>query len=327
MLFIIATNNPNTVNTGTDQTSNQDIDESDVQSEDNQYDLVDCLIDRLENEASLENPSEDIGEDNGNNERVSFFSRLFSRGSSNDTEEQDEVGVDDSLLSEDNDDIEPSPTAPEVLYSPSDHNNQSHLSKGDNTYIASGISLLSAEYIYDFQQISEGNTDFTIDSNDSYFSVSVHSLRLNDASFTKTLGYLMNGDIVRKIGEKNIYGCFEIEVMMSQTSQGKKGFVCEKYITELMVESEEISNGEVKKDYGIILSSFPQTEIGDIITITSFQYDIDDVALFEGDTIDQMTEISNTGCFTGRVYSVSQAGYNELIGLVQEFCIQDIYKH
>ena len=63
-------------------------------------------------------------------------------------------------------------------------------------------------------------------------TVSAHSLKLNNAYFTKNLGYLSYGDTVKQLTVENTRGCFQVQVLSSRvsSSQGKLGFVCKKYL-------------------------------------------------------------------------------------------------
>ncbi len=63
-------------------------------------------------------------------------------------------------------------------------------------------------------------------------SVSAHSLKLNNAYFTKNLGYLSYGDTVKQLTIENTRGCFQVQVLSSRisSSTGKIGYVCKKYL-------------------------------------------------------------------------------------------------
>ena len=63
-------------------------------------------------------------------------------------------------------------------------------------------------------------------------TVSAHSLKLNNAHFTKNLGYLSYGDTVKQLTVENTRGCFKVQVLSSRvsSSEGKLGFVCKKYL-------------------------------------------------------------------------------------------------
>ena len=63
-------------------------------------------------------------------------------------------------------------------------------------------------------------------------TVSAHSLKLNNAYFTKNLWYLSYGDTVKQLTTENMRGCFQAQVITSRVSSstGKIGFVCKKYL-------------------------------------------------------------------------------------------------
>lgn len=63
-------------------------------------------------------------------------------------------------------------------------------------------------------------------------TVSAHSLKLNNAYFTKNLWYLSYGDTVKQLTIENTRGCFQVQVLSSRVSSstGKIGFVCKKYL-------------------------------------------------------------------------------------------------
>ena len=63
-------------------------------------------------------------------------------------------------------------------------------------------------------------------------TISAHSLKLNNAYFTKNLWYLSYGDSVEQLSVENTRGCFQVKVITSMVSSstGKIGYVCKKYL-------------------------------------------------------------------------------------------------
>lgn len=157
-----------------------------------------------------------------------------------------------------------------------------------------------------------------------YYEVFTYSLRLNNIFFDTTLGYLMKWDVVKRKWDIYTSWCFEVEVMISSTAQGKTWYVCKRFVTPV---SEDVIYSDISWSYTQNnISSFPYTEIGDVITLTNFQLDIGNKAIFDWDQIDQMTEIDSDGCFIWRIFYIQPGGYTELKWHVQVFCNYEIYR-
>ncbi len=64
------------------------------------------------------------------------------------------------------------------------------------------------------------------------FSVKVASLKLNNKSFNKTLGYLLQWDLVQQLTKSNSYGCFRAVVVKSRIASlvQRRGWVCKGYL-------------------------------------------------------------------------------------------------
>jgi len=148
------------------------------------------------------------------------------------------------------------------------------------------------------------------------FEIGVHSLRINNKSFTQKLGYLMKGDSITQLSEENVYGCFlmKVETSVIASSIGKEGYVCKKYLQEL---SSDINNREevvniVAIDHEVAVihewedeenNTYElQTNIGDIITTTK-AFPFAGVILSPGTQLDQMSDGDSKGCFTARIFA------------------------
>lgn len=326
MLFIIATNNPNTQETS-------EIIEQEVDSD--TIDPIDALIERLENEDEKgELPQENRDEEARENSDIEassqrwFFARLFWRNGWDEINEEVEVTIEPE-----EDIIWESWPLSEVDSSKSLSSSQDIPENTHNSEVYTNNSGLIATWektsswldtpvvaFYDEDDISSLQ-EAEVQVSDVFFEVSPYSLRLNNKYFSETLWYLMQWDILKQIWAKNHYGCFEVEVHSSQTAHGKVWYVCEKYLTHLphgILETEIVPLESI--------SDVPMTEIWDIIILETDQLDIQWKALFSWDSIDQMTEIDANWCFVGRVYFVQSGWYQELIWLVQTFCLQELYR-
>lgn len=73
------------------------------------------------------------------------------------------------------------------------------------------------------------------------FSISTYSLKLNDATFSKALAYLLSSDVLEQTWNQNSYGCFQAKIIESenQNNIGKVGYVCKKYLKEIPKTSGE----------------------------------------------------------------------------------------
>ena len=326
MLFIIATNNPNTQEAS--EIIEQEID-ADV------IDPIDALIERLENEdakddISQENRDEEVRENSDikTSSHRWFFARLFWINRWEEVEEQLEViahSEEDIIWESWTSENSHSSNSISSSYNTTDNdyisqvyvNNSGFIRKWDNTSSWVDTSLSS---VYSENRISSlQDTDKQIWA--AFFEVNPYSLRLNNKYFSETLWYLMAWDILKQIWNKNNYGCFEVEVYISQTAYGKVWYVCEKYLTYLphgILETEIVPLESI--------SDIPNTKIWDVIVIEADQFDIQWKALFSWDSIDQMSEIDTNWCFIGRVYSVQSWWYKELVWLVQTFCLQELYR-
>ncbi len=62
--------------------------------------------------------------------------------------------------------------------------------------------------------------------------VNTHSLKLNNAHFNKSTGYIKRGDRVKQLTRTNAHGCFKVQVVSSKVrwSTNKQGWVCKKYL-------------------------------------------------------------------------------------------------
>lgn len=162
------------------------------------------------------------------------------------------------------------------------------------------------------------------------YTVAVPALKLNNKNFDTTIGYLYKGDVLEQISPAGSDGCFEVKVLHSKNtpSLGKQGYVCKRYLSEATVSDEDGTPKEVlpwkQEEPSIDLSIYPQTQIGDIITITrSAQLVLKEYTdLAAWDTIDQMTNFDAQGCFIAHVYSSSLVSSRDMVGKI---CLKDIY--
>ncbi len=82
------------------------------------------------------------------------------------------------------------------------------------------------------------------------YEIWVKALKLNNKTFSQTLWYMAEWDVVTQLSKANSYGCFEVQVEYSL----KKGYVCKKYLRdawftdasndqeEILVESQKEEN-------------------------------------------------------------------------------------
>lgn len=61
------------------------------------------------------------------------------------------------------------------------------------------------------------------------YEIGVTMLKLNNKNFNKTLALMNKWDVVTQLTQENKYGCFEVEVSMTQ----QKWYVCKKYLSEV----------------------------------------------------------------------------------------------
>lgn len=166
------------------------------------------------------------------------------------------------------------------------------------------------------------------------YQVGVYSLKLNNATFSQTLGYLMQGDYLTQLTSENSYGCFQVRVDYAQhISAGTTGYVCKKYLSDSLPsidmqtqeewkDSKEV-NDQPSQEITSTENTFPITHIGETLEVeTSLIFD--GVTLMQGDILDQMTEADTRGCFTARVFQTSTAA--SLGQVVKNICYIDILK-
>ena len=305
MLFIIINNEENW---GQDLRWDQSLSESDTS------DIVDELIERLENEA-LENESIDTLldieiQDEESTEVVDsdergFFSRLFWRASISDPEINE---VDNDSMTIDNE------FWPQEWSEDTSIIDQAYAWESMESSISDSDSYIDIPY----QQVN--NVEIG-----QRFRVVTHSLRLNNKYFNETLGFLMYWDELISISESNSFGCFLAEVIDSNTAWGMQWFVCQRFISAIWEE--------LYKDYTVQIEDeevFPEvllsSQIWDLITISQFQVDIDNNALFSWDQIEQLSEIDDTGCFIWRVHFIQDWWYISLIWYTKQFCAHEIVR-
>ncbi len=144
------------------------------------------------------------------------------------------------------------------------------------------------------------------------YKIGVHSLKLNNAYFNKTLAYMMKGDRVKQRTEENSYGCFQVEVLSGKKNVGKIGYVCKKYLEEDTINDilreEKTTQKEVSK-------------VWDIITIEKTVTFWNGITLIPWDRIDQMSPLDKYGCFMAHVYSSAVAPSVVPVGML---CMKDI---
>ena len=337
MLFIIASNNPNAVR------NNQ---ESWAPADTQQFDIVDELVQKLENESleanwftwSWVDIVSDIDLDiEEKSESQWFFSRLFNRNNNDESRSDNnslsnqsdnnspsndywqEIAWEDSKQNEnfdapwDNQDTVSSLSV--GLYNPIESSNHGNLVKWSLTSLVMWISSTQESK----NILHKQDEDFTLWSR---FRVATHSLKLNNVYFTETLWYLMQWDELVQLSQKNNFACFLVEVVKSDTAEWKQGYVCEKYLDEVTEELQDSQAQETWDD----LTLRDDVQIWDIIELTQLQYDIDDKALFSWDYIEVLSPLSSSWCFTWRVHLVQSWWYKELLWYVGDFCLDDILR-
>lgn len=111
------------------------------------------------------------------------------------------------------------------------------------------------------------------------YSVGVSSLKLNNKAFTQALAYLQKADTLEQIGAANTRGCFEVKVLSSYNAKniGKTGYVCKKYLEESSLDTQAVQPNTSAEQTVVseTTSLYPQTQIGDIISIASPEARID----------------------------------------------------
>ncbi len=293
-------------------------------------DSIDELIERLENESEEQELfSEDaVGEEDINSAQAPesrwFFARLFRR----EVKQIEEITIIDEAKIN---------NVEENIDQHSQVNQEYQQNEIQRPYIWYDAMSLSSSNIalskfWDTPQWTdrwvsswvEGiNSAWDESFHNNYYTIAVHSLKLNNKYFNQTLWYLMRGDIIKQISAMNSFWCFEAEVVSSHTAPIEKWYVCKKYLQIYETETEAYES-IIETEKQVFLNT-PKTQIGDIVTVQVAQLDIQKYALFEGDTIDQMTDLDKEWCFIWRVLSVQAKAYSELIGHVQKFCPHMLY--
>ena len=318
MLFLISTNGPKKdsyTGTGEKYTST---------GEQN----LETLVEKLE-EWAEKNISEEVKIQE--KEKLSFFERIFGK-------------------KEEKNQIEDTKTASGTIIIPEKKQDNPKISqKLPSTSIIAGTQKKSSENLVkdtnvsvlpnvkkDIQTIKnevkeDTKTTPIQTASGNIYQVTVNALKLNNKSFTQTLAFLKKNDRVQQIGSEDADGCFEVEVKTSHNIQNvwKRGYVCKKYLENILWEEKQETAQETNIQNTVPemtedISKYPQTKIGDIITIQRGAQLIlkEYTDLAQGDRIDQMTNFDKYGCFIAHVYSSSLASSRDMVGRI---CLKDIY--
>ena len=187
-----------------------------------------------------------------------------------------------------------------------------------------------------------------------YFEIGVHTLKLNNADFNQTLAYMNRWDQIKQITKENSYGCFLAEIVTNTyaSNVGKRWYVCKGYLKDVdassvasthsttssnptspapTTNSTTASNNAntITNDNNTSVSSvstvkytWVQTQIGDLVLIENSNYTFPSGhKLYYWDSVDQMTELDENGCFTAHVCKSSNP---DALGHVARICMGDI---
>ena len=183
------------------------------------------------------------------------------------------------------------------------------------------------------------------------FQVGVHTLKLNNAYFNTTLAYMSHGDRLKQLTSENSYGCFQIEILSAKRNYnvGKKGYVCKKYLKNVgdttpaanvsaatpsttPMQTHNTSNSHTTPSNNVSESTqkqtstqkytWVQTQVGDLILVENTNYTFPSGhKLYYWDTLDQMTNLDENGCFTAHV---SKSSNPDALGHVARVCMNNI---
>lgn len=333
MLFIIASNNPQ-------QWENNEIETTGEHDE--SIDSVDLLIERLEQESQeqeLEDENrEDLNEEGSIlNDDIAiedsidddrwFFSRLFWRWWE-DTSSSDQIVSDSDTVELDSIDSDKSWELDESSWdiqqwTQEDHEEftQEYISRQNTSNMLTRWDTISHN-IYNWLPIIKDSVNWYSSTSVIWdmYTVNTHSLKLNNKYFTETLWYLLRDDVIEQISDVNVYWCFEAKVIDSSTALYRVWYVCEKHLSKIEL-GDGYSTNQHKVHNDII---FPETQIWDIIQIEAQQLDIYDMALFQWDSIEQVSEIDDYWCFFWVIHSVQFMWYANLLGQSYEFCFDTL---
>lgn len=321
MLFVISSNDP------TDSNGSWTILElswATVDADDDLQELVDKINteDEVINSESMEEElmSDEVSSEE-NEEKVGFFARLFWK---NDSQEEWTLSG-ETLNNEDNDDSdekqEISETRkPDLIVEAKNTKNTSswkNLVKNSWTTMSNETRRAINKYAPEMNIASFPWVNLETAVWNTY-DIGVHSLKINNKSFTKKLGYMMKWDTVEQVGNANSYGCFEMVILSSKVSSsvGKSGYVCKKYLTE-SVSSDNVMIDEASWDDMVSISS-----IWDIIEVTKEWINFAGVDLISGDMLDQMSDTDADGCYTAIVYASENS---TSLGKVWTICNSELY--
>ncbi len=181
------------------------------------------------------------------------------------------------------------------------------------------------------------------------YEIWVHSLKLNDKTFTQKLGYMMKGDRVKQLTKENSKWCFQVEVMSSvvKKSNGKTGYVCKKYLRDItgddtmqdtldIQDTTDVDNSQISDTSAVTPTNTDNTDtmtephsintciadskVGDEIII-EFSSEINGYPLVFGDVVEQLSPLDAAGCFTAYVHVANNPNS---IGKVGTLCYANI---
>lgn len=140
------------------------------------------------------------------------------------------------------------------------------------------------------------------------YEIGVKSLKLNNKSFTRNLGYMMKGDRVKQLAPANARGCFLAEITKATISanKGKKGYVCKKWLSEAKSKDVTVSepadtNTTPSVQHGLkidssLLKGYMGTKVGDQVKVSQTYITDKKVVLEAKNTLEQVTEKDVNGC-------------------------------
>ena len=339
MLFIISSNNKTPEDINLDAIATGSI-ETIEESEEADLDNLVKMISEDEQESEVNESEESEDEQMEESEEKGFFAKLFSRKQNEESEDEEVMSdIEDSIdeIMEDTEESDASEESEEdddekeggifsklfkksnddediTVVSEDMWNTTSNLVKDVNSEKVVSTEIITT-YAPEVLGYEYPGVDLATEIGKK-FEVGVYSLKLNNAYFNETLGYMLKGDTVTQLTDENVYGCFMVEVSnaVNPENVGKKWYVCKKYLQDVTQSDDTVA--QVESD--TVVSS----NVGDVITIEKTLVEFGDgIQLQAGDKIDQLSPADENGCFMAHVYE-SQIVPN--VVPVGHICISDI---
>lgn len=344
MLFIISSNNKTPEDVSLDTVATGSI-EAMEESEEADLDNLVKMISDDEQESKIDEWEESENEENNEmdeSKEKGFFAKLFSRKQHEDSEDESEEvmsDIEESIdeIIEDKEESHESEGSKEEddekeggifskLFKKSNDEDDVTVVSEDMWNTTSNLvkdvnseKIVSTEVITTYAPEVLGYEYPGVDLETEIgkkFEVGVYSLKLNNAYFNETLGYMLKWDTVTQLTDENVYGCFMVEVSTAANPEnlGKKWYVCKKYLQDVTQADDTVT--QVESD--TVVSS----NVGDVITIEKTLIEFGDgIQLQAGDKIDQLSPADENGCFMAHVYE-SQIVPN--VVPVGNICMSDI---